>query len=189
MTIATIALHERGSNATLDASVVMESGVAPLLDVTEVFSDVKGHLVVALESIGKLVAKAQDTWARSVGLSMSQLSILMAIDLLGEAGGVSQVDVAKHLGVHASYITSQSKQLERSGFIRRDSCADDRRVVLLSLTKRASEAARAVKPHQASFHRLVFDEFFDDELLVLLKACRNLEKRLVNAPHVVARDG
>lgn len=144
-------------------------------------ADLGAQLVDCLGSIQTHLSAEQEALARSIGLGGSQLAILAAIDLLDVSSGVSQTDVADHLCVHGSYISSQSKHLARIGFLRREVGLHDRRTVLLSLTDRASRAVHLLGSGKAAFERRICLGIAAEDLSVILNLCRHLEKTIACA--------
>ena len=58
-------------------------------------------------------------WAKTLGISGPQWMILMAMADLDKADGVPVNVVSKLLHVDPSFVTTQSKLLEKKGFLRR----------------------------------------------------------------------
>ncbi|MGY2930501.1 DNA-binding MarR family transcriptional regulator [Bradyrhizobium sp. GM6.1] len=75
--------------------------------------------------------------AKAIGITGPQLTILMAVTDLASEGDVAVSTVAKLLKVDPSFITINSKALEKAGFLRRKPCIRDGRVVHMSLTDKA----------------------------------------------------
>jgi len=67
-------------------------------------------------------------WARILGISGPQWMILMAVSDLDKGDGVPVKDVSAMLHVDSSFVTTQSKILEKNGFVRRVPSRDDARV-------------------------------------------------------------
>src|SRR6201985_446709 len=70
-------------------------------------------------------------WAKTLGISGPQWMILMALADLDEKDGVPVNAVSKKLHVDSSFVTTQSKLLEKKGFLRRKTSAEDARIVLM----------------------------------------------------------
>src|SRR3982074_3916112 len=58
-------------------------------------------------------------WAKALGISGPQWMILMALADLDQGEGVPVKVVSKMLHVDPSFVTTQSKMLEKKGFMRR----------------------------------------------------------------------
>src|ERR1700710_467700 len=58
-------------------------------------------------------------WAKALGISGPQWMILMALADIDQDDGVPVNVVSKKLHVDSSFVTTQSKLLEKKGFIRR----------------------------------------------------------------------
>jgi MarR family transcriptional regulator, organic hydroperoxide resistance regulator len=119
-------------------------------------------------------------WARTLGVSGPQWMILMALADLDQGEGVPVKVVSKMLHVDPSFVTTQSKMLEKKGFMRRKTSEDDARVVQMSLTDKAYKHIAGLAAQQEELNTFIFAEFSDRELgeftakLTVLKA--RLEK-------------
>jgi len=131
-------------------------------------------------SINSHLEEVRQVWAQILGVSGPQWLILMAISDLDRDGGVSVKDVSAKLHVDPSFVTTQSKSIERLGFIRRLTSAEDARVVLMSLTNKASKAIANLAARQDELNEFLFSDLDDGALedwtgkLTLLR--RRLEK-------------
>ena len=98
-------------------------------------------------------------WAKTLGISGPQWMILMALADLDQGEGVPVKVVSKMLHVDPSFVTTQSKMLEKKGFMRRKTSDDDARVVQMSLTDKtykhiAGLASQAGRPEQLHLCRI-----------------------------------
>lgn len=108
-------------------------------------------------------------WAKELGISGPQWMILMAIGDLDRGKGVPVKDVSAMLHVDPSFVTTQSKMLEKNGFLRRIPSSEDARVVLMSLVRQGQQEDRnavvpargaqrfrtgGIRPERAEGHRL-----------------------------------
>jgi DNA-binding MarR family transcriptional regulator len=96
--------------------------------------------------------------ARMLGISGPQWLILMAISDLDRGDGVSVRVVSEKLHVDPSFVTTQSKSLEKHGFMRRITSVDDARVVLMSLTDKASKQMANLSLHQDKLNEFIFSD-------------------------------
>src|SRR5258705_9620755 len=71
-------------------------------------------------------------WAQTLGISGPQWTILTALAALDRGQGVPVKDLVTMLHVQQPFVTTQTKMLENSGFVRRTTSRDDGRVVLMS---------------------------------------------------------
>jgi hypothetical protein len=67
-------------------------------------------------------------WAKTLGITPPQWMILMALADLDRGEGVPVKTVSKMLHVDPSFVTTQSKMLEKKGFMRRKASPDDARL-------------------------------------------------------------
>lgn len=120
-------------------------------------------------------------WARVLGVSGPQWLILMAVNDLDRGGGVSVGDVSTKLHVDSSFVTVQTKSLEKLGFMRRVPSTDDARVVLLSLTDKTYKAIASLSSRQEALNDFVFSDLDERSLRELTENLRMLRIRLEKA--------
>jgi DNA-binding MarR family transcriptional regulator len=125
-------------------------------------------------------------WAKALGISGPQWMILMALADLDQGEGVSVKVVSKMLHVDPSFVTTQSKMLEKKGFMRRKTSADDARIVQMSLTDKTYKHIAGLAAEQEALNNFIFAEFGDRELGELTGKLRALKNRLEKASMKVA---
>lgn len=130
--------------------------------------------------------RLSELWGKRIGVSGSQWMILMAIRQLDQGPGVSVKDGASFLNTDASFVTTQSKALERLDLIERIQSVHDRRSVLMSLTEKANDQLAILTPSMARLQNFIRDELGDDEFNVLSEAVLRLRNRLDKAVLLVA---
>jgi len=116
------------------------------------------------------------TWAELLGITEPQWLIVMAIDELDSGSGVSGVDIANKLKIHAAFVTNQTKSLEKAELLERTPSPEDGRFVLMSLTPKArSEIAKLAKKRQA-LNATIFDTLDERSLTELNKKLSLVKK-------------
>jgi MarR family transcriptional regulator, organic hydroperoxide resistance regulator len=120
-------------------------------------------------------------WAKRIGISGPQWMILMAISELDQGEGVAVNAAAKRLHVDPSFVTTQSKLLEKKGFMRRKPAPDDARVVRMSLTAKTSEQFAELEAQQAQVFGFIFEEFDARELSTFTDKLAGLKDRFEKA--------
>jgi DNA-binding MarR family transcriptional regulator len=105
----------------------------------------------------------------------------MAISELDQGEGVAVNAAAKRLHVDPSFVTTQSKLLEKKGFMRRKPAPDDARVVRMSLTAKTSEQFAELETQQAQVFRFIFEEFDARELSTFTDKLAGLKERFEKA--------
>lgn len=95
------------------------------------------RLVWDISAISACMARIADLLGNRIGVTGSQWLTIMTIDGLDQGDGVSVSDVASILNLDTSFVSAQSKILEKKGTVLRTQSAADRRIVLLSLTEYA----------------------------------------------------
>lgn len=120
-------------------------------------------------------------WAKALGVSGPQWMILMALSELDQRDGVPVNAVSKKLHVDASFVTTQSKLLEKKGFLRRKTSAEDGRIVQMSLTDKASKHLAGLASQQEALNEFIFGELTDKQLTDLNETLAALSQRLEKA--------
>jgi DNA-binding MarR family transcriptional regulator len=128
-------------------------------------------------------------WAKELGISSPQWMILMAISDLDRGKGVPVKHVSTLLHVDPSFITTQSKMLEKNGFMRRIPSSEDARVVLMSLSDKASKKIAALSSRRETLGAFVLADFDEQTLKDLAGQMASLKNRLEKATLMLAVDG
>ena len=141
-----------------------------------------------IASISVYLEELRQFWARAIGISGPQWMILMAISDLDKDDGVPVNVVSKMLHVDPSFVTTQSKLLEKKGLLRRRPSPTDARVVLLSLTDKTYKHLANLAAQHEAIDEFVFAEFSENELTEFTNKLAALKNRLEKARLKVALD-
>lgn len=109
------------------------------------------------------------------------MMILMAVTDLDKDKGVPVNLVAKLMKVDPSFITTQSKLLEKKKFVRRKPCTRDGRVVHLSLTDKACKRLANIAAQQEELDQFVFGDLGIEGLTTLASGLSGLRHRMERA--------
>ena len=120
-------------------------------------------------------------WAKTLGISGPQWMILMALADMDQDDGVPVNAVSKKLHVDSSFITTQSKILEKKGFLRRKTSTEDARIVQMSLTDKTYKHLASLASQQEALNDFIFAEFDDRQLDELTDKLSTLKNRLEKA--------
>lgn len=150
--------------------------------------DIVRQFVWDIAAINVHIEEIRHFWARALDISGPQWMILMAVDDLDRGKGVPVKDVSAMLHVDPSFVTTQSKMLEKNGFVRRIPSSEDARVVLMSLTDKASKKIASLSSRRESLGDFVFAEFDDHSLKGITDHLATLKKRLEKATLMLAVD-
>jgi DNA-binding MarR family transcriptional regulator len=114
--------------------------------------------------------------------------MIVALADLDQGEGAPVNAVSKMLHVDPSFVTTQSKLLEKKGFIRRKSSSEDARIVKMSLTDKTYKHLASLAAQQESLNEFIFAEFSAGEIDELTGKLASLKKRLEKACLKVAVD-
>ena len=135
----------------------------------------------AVASINVHLQEIRYFWAKILGISGPQWMILMAVAEIDQDDGVPVNVVSKKLHVDSSFVTTQSKLLEKKGFIRRKNSSEDGRIVQMSLTNKTTKLLASLASQQETLNEFIFAEFDDRELGELTDRLAALRNRLEKA--------
>jgi MarR family transcriptional regulator, organic hydroperoxide resistance regulator len=127
-------------------------------------------------------------WARTLGISGPQWMILMAMADLDRGEGVPVKEVSTMLHVDPSFVTTQSKILEKNGFMRRITSSQDARVVLMSLSDKACKQIANLSSREDMLNKFIFADFDDRSLADIADQIEALKRRLEKASLKLAAD-
>lgn len=131
-----------------------------------------------INSVGVHLEELRYFWAKALGISGPQWMILMALADLDDKDGIPVNVVSKKLHVDPSFVTTQSKLLEKKGFLRRKTSTDDARVVLMSLTDKSYKQMAGLAAQQEALNEFVFAELSSKQLDELIDTLSGLRNRL-----------
>src|ERR1700720_3304303 len=132
-------------------------------------------------AIGVHLEELRYFWAKTLGISGPQWMILMALADMDEDDGVPVNVVSKKLHVDSSFVTTQSKLLEKKGFVRRRPSTEDARIVQMSLTDKTYKHLASLAAQQETLSEFIFAELDDRELGELTDKLAALQNRLEKA--------
>lgn len=141
-----------------------------------------------IASINVHVEELRYFWAKALGISGPQWMILMALADLDRNDGVPVNAVSKKLHVDSSFVTTQSKLLEKKGFLRRKTSAEDARIVKMSLTDKTYKHMAGLASQQEALNEFIFAELSDKQLGELTETLDMLKNRLEKATLKVVVD-
>lgn len=150
--------------------------------------DIVRQVVWDIASINVHLDEIRHFWAKELGISGPQWMILMAIGDLDRGTGVSVKEVSAMLHVDPSFVTTQSKMLEKNGFMRRVPSTEDARVVLMSLSDKASKKIALLSSRRDDLSAFVFSGFDEASLKDIGDQLSTLKGRLEKATLMLAVD-
>jgi MarR family transcriptional regulator, organic hydroperoxide resistance regulator len=150
--------------------------------------DVVRRFTWVIASINVHLEELRHFWAKALGISGPQWMILMALVDLDHDDGVPVNAVSKKLHVDPSFVTTQSKLLEKKGFLRRKTSSEDARIVQMSLTDKTHKQLAGLAAQQEALNDFIFAELSDRELGDLAETLTMLKNRLEKATLKVVVD-
>ncbi|MGL3210343.1 MarR family winged helix-turn-helix transcriptional regulator [Bradyrhizobium sp. BR 1433] len=134
-----------------------------------------------IRSINARLEELRQFRANMLGVTGPQWTILTALaDLEGEDGIPVNV-VSKLMRVDASFVTTQSKLLEKKGLLRRRPSKRDARVVQLSLTDKTCKHLMSASTKLEALDEFVLADFGIPDSLELVSKLAAVRHRLESA--------
>jgi DNA-binding MarR family transcriptional regulator len=134
-----------------------------------------------IASISAHLEELRHFWAKTLGITGPQWMIIMALADHDRGDGVAVNAVSKMLHVDPSFVTTQSKLLEKKGFVRRKTATEDARIVKMSLTDKTSKHMASLAAQQESLDEYIFSSFDDRGLADLTEKLGTIKGRLEKA--------
>lgn len=106
------------------------------------FDDEVEGIVVRIGRLGKFLAESRQTLVGSVGLQDFEYQTLHALMIRDTPGTASPTDLADDLGVSGAGMTGRLDGLEKAGWVQRTASPDDRRRVVVEITKSGADVWR-----------------------------------------------
>lgn len=108
----------------------------------QLFREAIYTLVLSVERL----LKCRSSFARILGLTSSQFAVLMGVASQQGERGVTIKDLAEHVALAATHVTTEIGRLEAKGLLTKRSNESDRRSVLVSLTPRGMKEIERITP-------------------------------------------
>ena len=99
-------------------------------------ADFRRSIYAMIQSVGRLLA-CRDAFGRELDLTPSQFAVLMGVAHCQQREGVIIKDLADHVGLAATHVTTEVGRLERAGYLIKKPSPADRRSVCVFLTSHA----------------------------------------------------
>ncbi|HLZ06768.1 MAG TPA: MarR family transcriptional regulator [Bradyrhizobium sp.] len=128
-------------------------------------------------SMNAYFEKIHQFWAKALGITAPQWSIIVVLAALDEGEGVPVNVVSKKAQVHPSFVTTQSQALEKQGFVRRKASSKDARIVLLSLTDKSYKQLAELASRRQDLDAFIFQDLDEAALLGLVQTLEGLDDR------------
>ena len=137
-------------------------------------------------SINNHFEEMRRRWAKKFGVTGPQWGIILAINDLDKGGGVPVGEVSAKIHAVSTFVTTQTKLLEKRGLLKRVSSTSDARVVLMSLSDRAYNEIAKYFGQWGELHQFIFAEFDPASLRDMKQRLDFLKKRAEIASRRIA---
>jgi DNA-binding MarR family transcriptional regulator len=158
-TTAPVAATKRDVRAPEAPRVVSTRAKEKALSAEPCDFEISRQIIWDLVSISNHLEDMRRCWAKLFSISGPQWLILMAINDLDQGSGVSVGEVSAKVHAVSTFVTKQTKLLEKRGLLNRVSSASDARVVLMSLSDQARGQIDTMSERWDGLHDFMFSDF------------------------------
>jgi len=137
-------------------------------------ADFRLSIYAMVQSVGRLLA-CRDAFGRELDLTPSQFVVLMGVAHGQGTEGVTIRELADHVGLASTHVTTEVGRLELAGFLTKRPSARDRRSVRVSLMPHGEQEIARVAP----FVRLINDALFRDIDPEALRVAHHVARQLI----------
>jgi DNA-binding MarR family transcriptional regulator len=156
---APVAATKRDVRAPEAPRVVSTRGKEKALTAEPCDFEISRQIIWDLVSISNHLEDMRRCWAKLFSISGPQWLILMAINDLDQGSGVSVGEVSAKVHAVSTFVTKQTKLLEKRGLLNRVSSDSDARVVLMSLSDQARGQIGTMSERWDGLHDFMFSDF------------------------------
>lgn len=137
-------------------------------------ADFRGSIYTLVRCVSRLLA-CRDAFGRELDLTPSQFAVLMGVAHTQGAEGVTVRELAEHVALAPTHVTTEVGRLKTLGFLTKRQSDTDRRSVRVSLLPHAEAEIARVAP----FIRLVNDSLFRGIDAKSLGVARQVARQLI----------
>jgi DNA-binding MarR family transcriptional regulator len=130
-------------------------------------------IYATVEALGRLLA-CRNAFGRALGLTASQFAVLMGVAFRQGATGVTIRDLARHVALAPTHVTTEVGRLIRRGYLAKRPSPRDRRSVLVSLTARGERAIAGVAPLVRGANDVLFQGVAPADLEIVSRTMRRV---------------
>jgi DNA-binding MarR family transcriptional regulator len=137
-------------------------------------AEFRSSIYAMVQSVGRLLA-CRDAFGRELDLTPSQFVVLMGVAHCQGTEGVTIRELADHVALASTHVTTEVGRLERTGFLAKRPSASDRRSVRVSLLPHGEQEIARVAP----FVRLINDALFREIDPEALRVAHHVARQLI----------
>ena len=129
--------------------------------------------------LGRLMAARHGQFCDDQPVSAAQLMLLVVLE---HSGPTKVGDLSTPLGIKAPATTSLLDSLEKDGYIAREHAAEDRRVILVTLTESGATVLKAAKTKRREHMRDFLKTLEVSDVEALIRIQRQIISAMVDQP-------
>ncbi len=138
------------------------------------FDDEVEGIVVRIGRLGKFLAESRQTLVAGVGLQDFEYQTLHALMIRDTPGTASPTDLADDLGVSGAGMTGRLDGLEKAGWVQRTASPDDRRRVVVEITRSGADVWRRAMARRGEQEEAMVGVLSDRERAQLNKVLKKM---------------
>lgn len=141
------------------------------------------EIIYRLAQVSGRLSTFRDAFGREIDLTPSQFLVLMGVAYKQGKNGVAIAPLAQHIGLAATHVTTEVGRLVRRDILAKRPSEEDRRSVLVSLTKKGETLVNQVSPLVRNVNDILFRGVSKEELQVVMGFA---EKLILNSEYALS---
>ena len=137
-------------------------------------AEFRRSIYAMVQGVGRLLA-CRDAFGKELNLTPSQFVVLMGVAHAQGSGGVTIRELADHVALASTHVTTEVRRLEEAGLLVKRPSPVDKRSVRVFLQPRGEQEVARVAP----FIRLINDVLFQDIDPAALKTAQRVARQLI----------
>jgi DNA-binding MarR family transcriptional regulator len=125
----------------------------------------------------KKVSKAYNSWLMPYGITRIQWTALYYISKQNE---ISQRELSTVMGIEDSSGMRLVERLERDGFVKRTRSHTDKRVIVVSLSKKGTATMAQLLPLGEEFSQVLINGISEQELDIFINIMNRMESNILS---------
>lgn len=137
-------------------------------------AEFRRSIYAMVQGVGRLLA-CRDAFGKELDLTPSQFVVLMGVAHAQGAEGVTIRELADHVALASTHVTTEVRRLEETGLLVKRPSPVDKRSVRVFLRPRGEQEVARIAP----FIRLINDVLFQDIDPAALKTAQQVARQLI----------
>ena len=146
-------------------------------EIDNVAADLKPHTLYSLTATGDVVNMYVDSALRKYGYDRTKFTVMYT--LIAHGGSMTRTEISKRVYRSKQQITAVVDSLERDGLVRNQPVVGDRRIRMVTITRKALDVVRGSLSHRGQISDEAISCLEAEEATRLTAILKKLRKHLI----------